>query len=52
MTSTTATRTERTVEVGRRRIFVTEAGEGTPVVLLHGGGPGATGASNYSRNFD
>ncbi|RDB47078.1 alpha/beta fold hydrolase [Tsukamurella tyrosinosolvens] len=52
MTSTTATRTERTVEVGRRRIFVTEAGEGTPVVLLHGGGPGATGASNYSRNID
>ncbi|MET9326044.1 alpha/beta fold hydrolase [Tsukamurella sp. NPDC003166] len=52
MTATTPTRTERTVEVGRRRIFVTEAGEGAPVVLLHGGGAGATGASNYSRNID
>lgn len=53
MTANTApSRTERTVEVGRRRIFVTEAGEGTPVVLLHGGGPGATGTSNYSRNID
>lgn len=47
-----ATRTERIVPVGRREIFVTEAGAGAPVVLLHGGGPGATGASNYSRNID
>lgn len=45
-------RTERMVHVGRRDLFVTEAGTGTPVVLLHGGGPGATGASNYSRNID
>lgn len=45
-------RTERTIEVGRRRIFVTEAGQGEPVVLLHGGGPGATGVSNFSRNID
>ncbi|NMO01481.1 alpha/beta fold hydrolase [Gordonia sp. TBRC 11910] len=53
MTANTAPpRTEHTVEVGRRQIFVTEAGEGAPVVLLHGGGPGATGASNYSRNID
>lgn len=46
------TRTERFVKVGRRDLFVTEAGEGAPVVLLHGGGPGATGASNYVRNID
>ncbi|MFJ2756332.1 alpha/beta fold hydrolase [Nocardioides sp. NPDC087217] len=45
-------RTERMVAVGRRNLFVTEAGEGNPVVLLHGGGPGATGASNYARNID
>ena len=42
---------EATVQVGRRDIFVTEAGAGTPVVLLHGGGAGATGTSNYSRNI-
>lgn len=45
-------RTERMVSAGRRELFVTEAGEGPPVVLLHGGGPGATGASNYVRNID
>lgn len=45
-------RTERVVQVGRRKLFVTEAGEGAPVVLLHGGGPGATGASNFVRNID
>lgn len=33
-------------------LFVAEAGKGEPVVLLHGGGPGATGLSNYSRNID
>lgn len=47
-----AERTERTVRVGRRDIFVTEAGSGPGVVLLHGGGAGATGASNYARNID
>ena len=49
---TTMPRTERAVQVGRRSLFVTEAGEGPPVVLLHGGGPGATGVSNYVRNID
>lgn len=46
------TRTERTVRVGRRDVFLTEAGSGHPVVLLHGGGAGATGVSNYARNID
>lgn len=45
-------RSERMIDVGRSRLFVTEAGAGEPVVLLHGGGPGATGASNYVRNID
>jgi 2-hydroxy-6-oxonona-2,4-dienedioate hydrolase/4,5:9,10-diseco-3-hydroxy-5,9,17-trioxoandrosta-1(10),2-diene-4-oate hydrolase len=40
------------VQAGHRKLFVTEAGSGQPVVLLHGGGPGATGVSNYSRNID
>lgn len=46
------TRTESMVAAGHRKLFVTEAGSGPPVVLLHGGGPGATGVSNYSRNID
>src|SRR5271169_3322142 len=49
---TSNTMTERTVRVHGKDIFVAEAGAGAPVVLLHGGGPGASGASNYSRNID
>jgi pimeloyl-ACP methyl ester carboxylesterase len=41
----------RTVTFGRRNIFVTELGEGYPVIMLHGGGPGASGMSNYGRNI-
>ncbi|MEE6176745.1 alpha/beta fold hydrolase [Mycobacterium sp. 050134] len=49
----TATRCdERTVTVAGKPIFLSEAGSGTPVVMLHGGGPGASGMSNYSRNID
>lgn len=43
---------ERIVDVAGKPIFVTEAGTGPAVVLLHGGGPGASGLSNYSRNID
>ena len=49
---THATITERTVRVNGKDIFVAETGAGAPVVLLHGGGPGASGVSNYSRNID
>lgn len=48
----TTTLTEHTVTVGNRKIFVAEAGSGPAVMLLHGGGPGASGVSNYSRNID
>jgi 4,5:9,10-diseco-3-hydroxy-5,9,17-trioxoandrosta-1(10),2-diene-4-oate hydrolase len=37
------TMTERTVRVHGKDIFVAEAGTGAPIVLLHGGGPGASG---------
>jgi len=47
-----ATLTEHTISVAGRRIFVAEAGSGPAVVMLHGGGPGASGLSNYSRNID
>jgi len=49
---TTAALREHTVTVAGKPIFVAEAGGGAPVVMLHGGGPGASGVSNYSRNID
>jgi 4,5:9,10-diseco-3-hydroxy-5,9,17-trioxoandrosta-1(10),2-diene-4-oate hydrolase len=49
--TTTALR-EQTVSVAGKPMFVAEAGDGLPVVMLHGGGPGASGVSNYSRNID
>jgi len=42
----------RFVAVGTRRIHVAEQGEGPPVLMLHGGGPGASGMSNYARNVE
>ncbi|MEU6141074.1 alpha/beta fold hydrolase [Streptomyces sp. NPDC047081] len=39
------------LDVDGKKIFVAETGEGPPVLLLHGGGPGASGVSNYSRNI-
>jgi pimeloyl-ACP methyl ester carboxylesterase len=48
----TTTLTERTVRVDDKDIFFAEAGAGPAVVMLHGGGPGASGVTNYSRNID
>ncbi|MBJ7902612.1 alpha/beta fold hydrolase [Streptomyces sp. DSM 110735] len=42
---------ETTYDVGGRKIFAAETGEGPAVLLLHGGGPGASGVSNYARNI-
>jgi 4,5:9,10-diseco-3-hydroxy-5,9,17-trioxoandrosta-1(10),2-diene-4-oate hydrolase len=50
--SITSAMTERTIRVGARRIFLTEAGRGPVLLMLHGGGPGASGVSNYSRNIE
>jgi pimeloyl-ACP methyl ester carboxylesterase len=33
------------------RIHYCAAGSGSPVICLHGGGPGATGMGNFRRNF-
>lgn len=45
--------TSHTITVnGDTDIFYTEFGTGDPVLLLHGGGPGASGLSNYARNID
>ena len=40
------------VEFGQRKVFVSEAGKGFPLLMLHGGGAGATGLSNYSKNIE
>ncbi len=40
----------QTIRAGNREIFVSEAGAGPVVLMLHGGGPGASGMSNYVRN--
>ncbi|MCC0574476.1 alpha/beta fold hydrolase [Streptomyces californicus] len=42
---------ETTYDIGGRNIFAAETGDGPPVLLLHGGGPGASGVSNYARNI-
>lgn len=42
----------RQVTVGKRQIFLSEIGSGYPLLMLHGGGAGASGLSNYSRNIE
>ena len=42
----------RRVPVGNRHIHLSEVGQGYPLLLLHGGGPGASGLSNYVRNIE
>ena len=43
--------TSRYAEVGSFRLHYHEAGDGDPVVMLHGGGPGASAWSNFGRNL-
>jgi 4,5:9,10-diseco-3-hydroxy-5,9,17-trioxoandrosta-1(10),2-diene-4-oate hydrolase len=38
--------------IGGRTISYSQIGEGPIVLMLHGGGPGASGLSNYSRNIE
>src|SRR6218665_786726 len=43
--------TSKLIRVGNRQIFISELGTGHPVLMLHGGGAGASGLSNYSLNI-
>jgi 2-hydroxy-6-oxonona-2,4-dienedioate hydrolase len=47
----TAESASRFVQTKPHRIHYYEAGEGDPVILLHGSGPGATGWSNFRPNI-
>jgi pimeloyl-ACP methyl ester carboxylesterase len=40
------------VDANGLRVHYQEAGEGDPIIFLHGGGPGATGWGNFQRNMD
>ncbi|GAB3623763.1 alpha/beta fold hydrolase [Mariniluteicoccus endophyticus] len=51
MTEITYESTSRFVQTKRWKMHYNEAGEGDPIVLLHGSGPGATGWSNFSNNI-
>jgi pimeloyl-ACP methyl ester carboxylesterase len=43
--------TSRFVQTAKWKIHFNEAGTGHPLILLHGGGPGANGWSNYQSNI-
>jgi pimeloyl-ACP methyl ester carboxylesterase len=43
--------TSKYVDAGGIRIHYNEVGTGDPVLCLHGGGPGATGWSNFKQNI-
>lgn len=43
--------TSRFVDSKPWRMHYNEAGEGHPVIMIHGGGPGATGWSNFNQNM-
>ena len=42
--------TSRYATVDGVKVHYNEAGSGPPVVMLHGGGPGASGWSNFGTN--
>jgi 4,5:9,10-diseco-3-hydroxy-5,9,17-trioxoandrosta-1(10),2-diene-4-oate hydrolase len=52
MNATQPAASSRTVQVGSRQIHLAEFGAGPAVLMLHGGGPGASGVSNYARNIE
>jgi pimeloyl-ACP methyl ester carboxylesterase len=53
MTNTSESRIEGSlVDAGGVRLFYREVGAGTPLICLHGAGPGASGWSTFRRNVD
>ncbi len=51
MTTLTDASTSRYIEAGGHRLHYHDAGDGPVVIMLHGGGPGAGGWSNFNRNI-
>jgi pimeloyl-ACP methyl ester carboxylesterase len=43
---------DKYAQAGDLRIHYSEFGSGEPLFLIHGGGPGSNGLSNYQRNID
>jgi len=43
---------QKFVQVDGARIAYVEVGQGKPTILIQGGGPGASGISNYRRNVE
>ncbi len=48
----TEERTSKFVQAGPLKLHYHEAGKGPALIMIHGGGPGAGGWSNYRRNVD
>lgn len=51
MSTLTEEATSRFAQIEKLRLHYNEAGRGDVVIMLHGGGPGANGWSNFSKNF-
>ena len=51
MAALTQEGTSRFAKAGALNIHYQDAGRGEAVIMLHGGGPGAGGWSNFARNF-
>jgi 2-hydroxy-6-oxonona-2,4-dienedioate hydrolase len=52
MSTVTEQSTQKFVQLKNWRVRYHDAGEGHPLILLHGSGPGATGWSNFGANIE